>query len=123
MWSGDWRNVFYVSHRSGAENIWTRPAAAAGSDRAITGFKDGRVLWPTATIDARTIAFERDFGIWTLDTTTGQSRQVPIVRRGAATAPAPERTRQTSQFSDLALSPDGRKVAFIARGDVFAASV
>ena len=47
---------------------------------------------------------------------------MPIVRRGAATTPAPERVRQTAQFTDLALAPDGRKVAFIARGDVFAAS-
>lgn len=123
MWSGDGRNLFYVSDRGGAENIWTRPATTAGSDRALTTFKDGRVLWPSATPDGKTIAFERDFGLWLLDTSNGQSRQVPITRRGAATAPSPERTRQTAQFSDLALSPDGRKVAFIARGDVFAASV
>ena len=71
---------------------------------------------------ARTIAFERDFGIWTLDTGGGQARPVPIVRRGAPTTPAPERVRQTAQFTDLALAPDGRKVAFVARGDVFAAS-
>src|SRR5205085_6327178 len=30
--------------------------------------------------------------------------------------------RQTDQLQDLALSPDGKKVAFIARGEVFAAS-
>jgi C-terminal processing protease CtpA/Prc/Tol biopolymer transport system component len=37
--------------------------------------------------------------------------------------PVPERMRLTNQFSDLALSPDGKKVAFIARGEVFAASL
>ncbi len=123
MWSGDGRSLFYVSDRGGAENIWTRPATAAGADRSLTDFKDGRVLWPTATADGRTIAFERDFGVWTLDTTGGPARPVAITRRGAATGPPPERVRQTSSFRDLALSPDGRKVAFIARGDVFAASV
>ena len=122
MWSGDGRSLFYVSDRGGAENIWTRPASAGGSDRRVTRFTDGRVLWPTATTDGSTIAFERDFGIWTLDTTSGESRAVPITRRGATSLPVPERVRQTSSFSDLALSPDGRKVAFIARGDVFAAS-
>ena len=123
MWSGDGRNLFYVSDRNGAENIWTRPASASGADKALTTFKDGRVLWPSATTDGRTIAFERDFAIWTLDTSTGQAREVTIARRGAASAPAPDRVRQTSQFEDLALSPDSLKVAFIARGDVFAASV
>jgi tricorn protease len=123
MWSGDGQSLFYVSDRGGAENIWTRPATAAGADRAVTTFKDGRVLWPSATADGRTIAFERDFAIWTLDTNSGQARAVSIVRRGAAAGPAPERVRQTSQFSDLALSPDSLKVAFVARGDLFAASV
>lgn len=122
MWSRDGASVFYVSDRGGAENIWTRPATAAGADRKITSFTSGRVLWPSAAADAGTIAFERDFGIWTLDTQSGQARVVPISRRGAASSPTLERVRQTNQFSDLALSPDGRKVAFIAHGDVFAAS-
>ena len=122
MWSGDGRSVIYVSDRGGAENVWMRPASADGPERQITSFRDGRVLWPTATGDGRTIAFERDFGLWTLDITTGAARAVPVTRRGAPTGPAPERVRQTTDFSGLALSPDGRKVTFIARGDVFAAS-
>ena len=122
MWSGDGRSLFYVADRGGTENVWTRPASTAGRDRQVTAFRDGRVLWPSITADGGTIAFERDFGIWTLDTASGQARRIDITRRGAAATPPPERVRQTSSFSDLALAPDGRKVAFIARGDVFAAS-
>jgi Tol biopolymer transport system component len=122
MWSGDGRRVFYVSDRGGVENIWVRAAASDGEARPLTAFRDGRVLWPTSTADGRTIAFERDFGIWTLDVDTGAARPLPISRRGAPTGPAPERVRQTSDFTGLALSPDGRKIAFVARGDVFAAS-
>jgi tricorn protease len=122
MWSADGASLFYVSDRGGAENIWMRPAAATGADRRITAFTTGRVLWPSATADARTIVFERDFEIWALDTQSGQTRAVPISRRGAASSPPVERVRQTNQFSDLALSRDGRKVAFIAHGDLFAAS-
>ena len=122
MWSGDGQSLFYVSDRGGAENLWTRGLAPDAPDRQLTAFRDGRVLFPSASSDGRTIAFERDFGVWTLDTATGRASEVPIVRRGAAATPAPERVRQTDRFSGLALSPDGRKVAFIARGDVFAAS-
>jgi Tol biopolymer transport system component len=125
MWGGS-GSLFYVADRGGAENVWTRAvpvtAPASGTDRQITTFRDGRVLWPSISMDGRTIAFERNFGIWTLETATGKVRELPIVRRGAATSPAPERTRQTNQFEDLALSPDGKKVAFVARGDLFAAS-
>ena len=122
MWSADGRRSSTSSDRGGAENIWTRPASATGADRAVTSFTDGRVLWPTITTDGRTIAFERDFGIWTLDTASGQAHEVPIARRGAPRARARAHAADESVFSDLALSPDGRKVAFVARGDVFAAS-
>ncbi|HUL71815.1 MAG TPA: S41 family peptidase [Vicinamibacterales bacterium] len=122
MWNADGSALFYVADRGGAENIWTRPASASGADRQVTSFRDGRVLWPSITTDGRTVAFERGFGIWTVDTAGGQPREVPITRHGAAAAPAPERTRQTNQFSGLALSPDGKKVVFAARGDLFAAS-
>ncbi len=122
MWSPDGRSLFYVSDRGGTENVWSRSAVAGGSERQLTSFRSGRVLWPTSTPDGRTIAFERDFAIWTLDTGDGRARQVPITRRGLSATPGPERIRQTNQFSDLALSPDGRKMAFIARGEVFAAS-
>jgi len=122
MWSADGRSLFYVADAGGAENLWTRPASVDGRARKLTDFRAGRVLWPSITADGAVIAFERDFGIWTLETPTGLARPVSITRRGAPSMPVPERLQLTSQFSDLALSPDGRKVAFVARGEVFAAS-
>ncbi len=122
MWSGDGKSLFYVSDRGGAENLWSRLATPAGADRALTKFTDGRVLWPSITNDGKTIAFERNFGVWVADTASGQSHEVKINRRGAPTTPVAERVRQTNQFEDLAVSPDGKKVAFIARGELFAAS-
>ncbi|MEZ5316092.1 MAG: S41 family peptidase [Vicinamibacterales bacterium] len=124
MWAGDGRSLFFVSDAGGPENLWALPVtdSGAGAPRRVTAFTSGRLLWPSATRDAGTIAFERDFGVWTLDTATGRASAVPIVRRGAASSPVPERVRRTSQFRDLALSPDGKKVAFVVRGDVFAAS-
>src|SRR5690606_34775861 len=69
-----------------------------------------------------TIAFERDFEVWTLDTTSRQARRVPITRRGAASVPSVEHVTLTSGFDNLALSPDGRKIAFTARGEIWAAA-
>ena len=47
---------------------------------------------------------------------------MPITRVGAPAGPAAEHLRLTSQFQDLALSPDGKKIAFAARGEIFATS-
>ena len=137
MWSADAATIFFVSDRSGAQNIWTVSAKGPGSDkealssqrrggtaeaRQVTKFKDGRVLWPNISYDGKAIVFERNFAIWKLDTATGQAGEVPITRRGAPVGPSVEHLRLTDQIQDLALSPDGKKVAFVVRGEVFAAS-
>jgi len=123
MWAADGRSVFFMSDRGGAENIWS--AAVNGrvvEPRAITKFTDGRVLWPTISRDGRTVAFERNLAIWTLNTASGAAKEVPIRRIGAPAAPSAESLRLTGQFRELAVAPDGRKLAFVARGEVFAAS-
>jgi tricorn protease len=120
MWSADGASIFYVSDRSGAQNIWTK--SLAGPPRQVTKFKDGRVLWPNISYDGKAIVFERNFAIWKLDTASGQASEVPITRRGAPSGPAVEHLRLTDQIQELALSPDGKKVAFAVRGEVFAAS-
>lgn len=120
MWNADGRELYYVSDRSGAQNIWAQ--APGGKAREVTQFKTGRVLWPAISADGRTIVFERHFGIWKLDTTSGRVNEVAITRRGIPAGPAVEHLRLTDHIRDLALSPDGKKVAFVAHGEVFAAS-
>jgi Tol biopolymer transport system component/C-terminal processing protease CtpA/Prc len=120
MWSGT-GSLFFVSDRSGAENIWQVPAAG-GTPHQVTTFTNGRVLWPSITAKGDTIVFERDFQVWKLDTTTAAVSAVPITRIGAPAGPAVEHVRLSNQFRDLALSPDGKKIAFATRGEIFAAS-
>src|SRR5207244_2908266 len=57
-----------------------------------------------------------------LDVAAGKAAEVPITLRGASAAGATDHQSLTAGFSSLALSPDAKKVAFIARGEVFAAS-
>ena len=120
MWGAGGRTLFYVSDRSGAQNIWR--AAPNSQPRQVTSFTAGRVLWPSVSYDGRVIVFEHDFRIWKLDTGSGRAAEVPITRRGAPTGPAVEHLRLTDQIQDFALSPDGKKVAYVMRGEVFAAS-
>ncbi|MHB8526499.1 MAG: S41 family peptidase [Candidatus Acidiferrales bacterium] len=120
MWSADGHELYYVSDRSGAQNIWAQPIG--GKAREVTRLKAGRVLWPAISNNGRTIVFERHFGIWKLDTATGRVTQVSITRRGIPSGPAVEHLRLTDHITDLALSPDGKKVAFVVHGEVFAAS-
>ena len=74
MWAGDGRSLFFVSDRSGAENIWQI------RDRAPAGAAPGDAASPTAACCGRrspargdAIVFERNFGIWKLDTASGKA--------------------------------------------------
>ncbi len=124
MWSADGKHLYFMSDRDGAENIWVTPVphAGDGQGRRVTSFSDGRVLWPTISRDGKTIAFERNFAIWTLNTATGHAAEVKVRRLGAPAGTTVEHLRLTSQIRELSLSPDGKKILFTVRGEIFAAS-
>jgi len=120
MWSQDGQTLYFISDRGGAQNLWAKPLNGKAS--ALTSFKNGRVVWPFMSYDGRTVVFERDFQIWKYDVASRQAAALPIRLRGAAAGPAIDHQRLTNQFRDLMLSPDGKKMAFIAHGEVFATS-
>lgn len=127
MWSADGQSLFYVSDRNdagnknGAQNIWTITPGESDA-RRVSNFTDGRVLWPSISYDGSEVVFEHNFAIWKLDTESGKASEVAITRRGASAGPGIERLRLNDQIAEMQLSPDGRKVAFVVRGEVFAAS-
>jgi tricorn protease len=121
MWSVDGKTLFYMSDASGAENIWAVPVATPASAKELTHFKEGRVLWPSIGDGGKTIVFERDFTIWKMETATGKAERVAITLRGVPASPGVTHVTETN-FSRMALSPDGKKIAVIAHGEVFAAS-
>jgi Tol biopolymer transport system component/C-terminal processing protease CtpA/Prc len=121
MWSPDGATLYFMSDEDGTENLWRLPVAG-GQPEQLTRFKDGRVLFPSIAADGRAIVFERDFGVWRLDLATGQAAPIPITLRGAPAGAGDRRLSETS-FREMALSPDGKKVALIVHGEVFAAAV
>jgi tricorn protease len=120
MWAADGSRIFYVSDRSGAQNIWSQPLK--GQARQLTNFTNGRVLWANISADGRQIVFERNFKIWTVNTDGGGAKEVPITLRGLPAAPLVERQNLSTNIREIALAPDGKKIAVVARGEVFAAS-
>ncbi|THD62870.1 MAG: peptidase S41 [Phenylobacterium sp.] len=118
MWTPDGASLYYMSDQSGSENLW-RLAAVGGQPAQVTHFTSGRVLYPSIAKDGSAIVFERDFGIWKLDLKSGQAAAVPIALRGTPASAGDRRLSETS-FQQMALSPDGKKIAVIAHGEVFA---
>jgi Tol biopolymer transport system component/C-terminal processing protease CtpA/Prc len=118
LWSADGQGLYFVSDRDGMENIWFQPLV--GAARQITSFREGRLLWPSISADGGTIVFERDYGIWQLDIASGEAAPLAIsVRPDTKMTPVRVQT-YTRDLSELTLAPDGKKVAFVARGEIFA---
>ena len=118
MWSADGRSLTFMSTRSGSENLWRMAATPGAAPEQLTRFTAGRVLYPSQGPNG-TIVFERDMGIWRYDPATGEAAAVPITLRGTA-AVTPKRHESIGNFSRMALSPDGQKIAVIGHGELFA---
>jgi len=119
MWSKDAASIYFVSDRTGTQNLWV---SAAGNARQLTRFTKGRVVWPSIAHNGESIVFERDFKIWKYNIGTGSAEVVAIDLLGSASGQGVEHLKLQNQFRDLSLSPDGKKVAFIAHGEVFVVS-
>jgi Tol biopolymer transport system component len=125
MWSKDGATLYFVSDRTGPENLWSMPLY--GKAKQLTSFSKGRVLWPTISGNGGTIVFERNFAIWKYDIATGRASEISIKRMGipspglppAATGEGGGRRSGGEAMRDMRLSPDGKKLAFVEHGEVF----
>src|SRR6185312_8765451 len=113
--------VMYMARRPTHQSFrWAR--RVAGRCGVLTTFTDGRVIWPAISANGKSIVFERNFGIWRYDVATHKAVAVSITLRGSPAAAGTEHRTFTNGIQRFALSPDGRKVAFIVHGEIFAAS-
>ncbi len=123
MWpmaTADGSKIYFVSDRTGPQNIWSMPRG--GQAKQVTNFTDGRVLWASLSHDGHEIVFERNFRIWKMKAEGGKPQELAITLRGAASSPMIERLILSTRVGELALSPDGKKVAVVSHGEIFAAS-
>ena len=120
MWSTDGVGLYYLSDRDGEENIWYMTLEGDVETEQFTHFTDGRVLRPSISADGKWIAFERDFQIWCLNLESRTSEPVEIILQTDEKSNPIRHHSYTAGINEFELSPDGKKVAFIVHGEVFA---
>jgi len=121
MWSADGQRIYFISDREFEnKNIWCIAPDGSGL-KPITTFRQEDVKWLSVAEHVPLSSYEREFSIWITDLNTGSSRHVPIE--------APAETKENrfffvndAQVSEYRLSPDGKKIAAIVRGDIFVLS-
>ena len=115
------QEVVYLSEEGGTFNVFRRPLAGTGRAQQLTRFSGQPVRFLTQANDG-TLAFGHDGQLYTMKP-GGQPQRVSVGISADARANREKVLQVTGQARDLAVSPNGKEVAFIYRGDVFAAGV
>ena len=111
---------YYLSEESGSFNVH-RKSLTGGASEQITSFTGPPIRF-LSMVQNGTLCFGWDGEIYTL-ATGGTPARVPITVSADLAANNEEVVRVTGGASGMAVSPNGKEVAFIARGDVFVTSV
>ncbi|HSW28397.1 MAG TPA: S41 family peptidase [Longimicrobiales bacterium] len=116
----DGQAFYYLSEESGSFNVH-RMALSGGASERITTFQGPPVRFLSMAGDG-TLAFSWDGEIYTKSGTAGP-RKVPVTVLADAKANNERVVPVTGGATEMALSPSGKEVAFVARGEVFVTSI
>jgi len=123
--------LYFVSDRTGVFNIWRMPLSGTrdkgqGTGKAkveqVTNHAD-RVLYPNLSRDGKFIVYEHDFSLWVVPTKGGKPKRLTIFAPSDEPQNRLQRLTLTSQATEFALSPDGKQIAFVVRGEIFVVNV
>ena len=119
--SADGKTMYFLSERDGGSmNVYQMPVAQPGSLKAVTTFKTHPVRFLSVANNG-TLCYTWDGEIYT-QTQGGKPAKVKIDLFHDDSEQI-SRTTASSGATSATVSPDGKQVAFIARGEVFVTSV
>jgi tricorn protease len=119
----DDKRLEYVSYQNGQSNLYEQDTPTAKAT-ARTKHEDDSVRTPSISRDRKWIAYEEGFGLWIAPTSgSGQPRKVDIYASSDIKENVLSSGSLTAGASGIAASPDGKLVAFAARGEIWTVPV
>lgn len=127
QWSADGATVYFLSDRKTAGNaegrnlgVW-KVAVAGGEAQPVYHPGEGRTLrYLSLAANGETMVSELDTGLVLIDAASGDARSLSVYGGSDPSVPEEIDVTVSSGASQLALSPDGETIAFVARGDIYA---
>lgn len=117
VWAGNGDNYYYLSERDGSFNIYLSSVSDTDQQKQITTHSKHPVRFLTAS-DNGTLCYAYDGDIYTIK--NGGKPQKTDITLTADIAPTERRIMNlTNGASSIAISPDGKEIAFVVRGDVY----
>jgi len=118
VWQGS--DIYFLSDRDFIMNVWAY-SVSSGNVRQVTNYKEGDIKWLTG--NGKELMFERGGYLYSLDASTGASRQLEFTVHGDFPWAEPHWQNVTAAISSAALSPTGKRILFEARGEIFTVPV
>ncbi len=119
VWSKDGGTIYYLSEESGSFNVHKMPATG-GTSTPVSRFTEHPVRYLSISDDG-VLCFSHRGELYTMSD-GGGPRRVPI-RIVSDGRYDPERTVNVNKADEFAVSPNGKEVVFVHRGEVFVSSV
>jgi Tol biopolymer transport system component/C-terminal processing protease CtpA/Prc len=121
VWSANEQNVFYLSEKSGSFNIWKTSISNPSSPSQITSLSKHPVRFLTISKN-EIMCFSFNGEIYTV-TENSQPQKVNIrIAEDERFIPV-KNVVFTSDVTEMNVSPNGKEVAFVIRGEVFVTSL
>ena len=121
IWGADDNTFYFLSEKDGSQNLYKATIGGAKEATQLTKFKDHPVRHLTRAQDG-TLAFSYDGAIYTLK--EGSAPQKVAVRISTDTRTNDEKILPINTgVTHAAMSPNGKEIAFIVRGELFVTSV
>lgn len=114
MWIGD--EIFFASDRDMTMNLFVYNTKT-GKTEKVTNYTDYDVKFPSS--DGNTIVYEHGGYLYRLDPKARKSEQIHITLNGENVYARTEQKHVANNLTAISLSPNGKRLAVTARGEVF----
>jgi Tol biopolymer transport system component/C-terminal processing protease CtpA/Prc len=124
VWAPDENSFFYLSEQSGSFNIWKLPVNGAekATPQQITHLEKNPIRFLSVAQNGD-LCFGYDGEIYVLPHGATDPAKVKIQIAVAGNAPDRQQTHLNDGVTEIVLSPNGKEIAFVVRGDVYVASI
>lgn len=121
VFSNDDQFVYYLSEKNGNQNLYKTPLKLKIAEQQLTDFKTNPVRHLSIS-NNNTLCFTQDGEIYTLqDAGTPKKLSIQIFNDGRQNVE--KNIPVNGNVGEFSLSPNGKEIAFITRGELFVTSV
>ena len=121
VFSPDESEIFYLSEASGSFNVYSMPVANPAQNQALTNFTKFPVRFLSISNNGL-LSFSFDGQLYTLKKGE-QAKKLEVTIATQSISNPDNYISINGGVREMSVSPDGKEIAFIARGEVFVTSV